>query len=166
MRSKTGEARQEKQGGRGKTGEARREKQDGRSKTGEARRERQGGRGKAGEARREKQDRRRPPLLPLTSYAFHLASCVFPLPSCIFGRAQGHRPYTHRSPLNWLSPVVPKIPFCVFVLLNWLSPVVPRSWLKFPCIFGRARGPRSYTLAFELAVASCTPLVAKIPSSS
>ena len=32
--------------------------------------------------------------------------------SCIFGRAQGHRPYTHRSPLNGLSPVVPcgKIP--------------------------------------------------------
>ena len=49
--------------------------------------------------RGEKQDGRRPPLSPLAS--------------CIFGRAQGHRPYTYRSPLNGLSPVA------------------PRSWLNF-----------------------------------
>ena len=54
------------------------------------------------------------PVSPLASPVFRLSS-----PSCIFGRAQRHRPYIERV-----------YPFCAFC-------------------------------AFELAIASCTPLVAK-----
>ena len=57
------------------------------------------------------------------------------LPSRIFGRSRGHRPYPPCSPLNWLSPsCTPLVAFVAFVPLNWLSP-------------------------------SCTPLVAKLASS-
>ncbi len=43
------------------------------------------------------------------------------LTSCIFGRARGHRPYTH-------SPFVANFHLTFYVSrLFWLSPVVPRS---------------------------------------
>ena len=49
------------------------------------------------------------------------------------------------------------------VPLNWLLPVVPRScllWLLVPFIPFVPFVPFVATRAFELAIASCTPLVA------
>ncbi len=44
--------------------------------------------------------------------------------SCIFGRAQGHRPYTYRSPLNWLSlSCTPLVPFVASPLASPVSPL-------------------------------------------
>ena len=65
-----------------------------------------------------------------------------------------------------------------FVPLNWLLPVVPRSWLLASCgsrldFGGVAWRPSPVSplascafCAFELAIASCTPLVAKLPLPS
>ena len=55
-------------------------------------------------------------------------------------------------PLNWLSPVVPR---------SWLSPFVPLNWLSPFVLFVPFVAIAFY--AFELAIASCTPLVPFVP---